>query len=136
MSEEFESQDRKVEQILSFISSQSEISMTAQAISAKLGMSMSTMQRALRTARLSCRTVLSVKRLAVAERLLREDPKEKVEVLSLSAGWKSRKSLYTAVLRFRGCRLEQWREQVRDGSVSPLRWIDVVETVRRNGADR
>lgn len=91
---------------------QSNISFTLPALARELGMSVSTAQRVLRTGSLDFRNAVSLMRLMNAERLLRQEPTLKVEALSLLAGWRSRRSLYVAVQRIRGCGLAQWRDEV------------------------
>lgn len=75
----------------------------------ELGMSPSTAQRALRSRGLDFRTALVRIRLQQAERLLHLEPDLKVEAVSRSVGWKSRKSLYAALRRISGQRMAEFR---------------------------
>lgn len=96
---------------------QPETLLTLGALAGGLGLSISTTQRVLRKEQLDFRTVVSMMRLVSAERLLRKEPTLKVEALGLLAGWRSRKSLYAAVKRVRGCSLAQWRARVLKGPI-------------------
>lgn len=113
------SQDDRLKLILTVIAENADQSATIPlgSVARKLGMSVSTVQRALRAGRLDFRNAVSLMRLVNAERLLLEEPTLKVEALSLLAGWRSRRSLYLAVQRIRGCSLAQWRDRLLKGPV-------------------
>jgi len=86
--------------------------LTLREVARDLGISVSTGQRSLRRAGLSFRSVLCLARLAAAEDLFFQEPDLKVEAVSLSAGWQSRRSLYLAVSKHCGCGLAEWRTTV------------------------
>ena len=87
-------------------------SLSFSAVARNLGISVSTGQRSLKSAQLSFRQILCLARLAAAEELLLREPASKVEVISLSVGWRSKRSLYLAVWRNYGCCLSEWRRNV------------------------
>jgi len=119
MSEQRSAQHDRLKLILGAIADhaiQPDTVLTLGELAGGLGLSISTTQRVLREARLDFRTVMSLMRLANAERLLRQEPTLKIEALGLLAGWKRRKSLYVAVQRIRGCSLAQWRDRVLNGA--------------------
>ena len=104
--------ERRLTRILDWIAANASNTVTLRDACVELGMSPSTAQRALRAAGLDFRNAVSLSRLENAERLLRQEPTLKVEALSLSAGWRSRRSLYVNVQRTRGCSVAEWRQQI------------------------
>jgi len=108
----------RVEQILDWISVNVSRQITLAELGAALRMSTSTAQRALRSVQLDFRRAVSDTRLSKAAKMLREAPDEKAEVLSLAAGWKSRKGLYAVVRRTHRCSLAKWRVDVLTTSLT------------------
>ena len=107
-------QEERALRIVRHVASNIERTLTIAEVAGELGLSVSTVQRALRSVELSFRAVLTLARLENAERLLDDDPSTKVEILSLASGWRSRKSLYSAVWRKYRCGLAEWRAQLRE----------------------
>ena len=108
--------DQRIKKILAHMAERHSEPLTLNAIAYALGMSPSTAQRTLKTQGIKFRHALVELRLDRAQELLRREPDIKAEVLSLSVGWKSRKSLYSAVRRLSGRRLAEWRASVVDSA--------------------
>ncbi len=85
---------------------------SVRALGRSVGMSPATVQRALKSVGVTFRDVVRIVRLAQAAELLRSEPAIKVEALSRSVGWRSRRSLYQAVRRSSGLSLADWKQEV------------------------
>lgn len=84
--------------------------LTLRQVSRSLGMSESTVQRALRAnIGVGFHATLACVRVELALSMLLEDPDVKIEALALAVGWRSKKSLYAAVRRVTGRSLQELR---------------------------
>jgi transcriptional regulator GlxA family with amidase domain len=89
--------DSRAARINAFVAENCTQHISLRAVSRALGLSCSSVQRALRDEGMKFRTAVALARLERAGDLVRQDPTMKIEAISLSVGWKSRRSLYQAI---------------------------------------